>query len=86
MTDPDARAALEDSARRLRDLARWDAEAIEEALRAMLEHLQINGRKGFQPLRVAASGSSISPPLFESLEVLGQDESLRRIEAALDRL
>ena len=86
MTAPDAKAALEDSAKRLQDLGRWDAAGIEEALRAMLEHLQLNGRKGLQPLRVAVSGSSVSPPLFESLEVLGKGESLRRLEDATSRL
>ncbi len=86
MTAPDAAAAVDDALARLRDLEVWDTQHIEGALRAMLDHLQLNGRKGLQPLRVAISGSSISPPLFESLEVLGRDDSLARLEAARSRL
>ena len=42
-------------------------------------------RKAFGPLRVAATGASVSPPLFESLELLGRDRSLRRLAAGRDR-
>jgi len=46
----------------------------------------LNARKGLQPLRVAATGSSVSPPLFESLAALGRDRSLARLREALERL
>ena len=59
----------------------WE-EAIDAALRAMLAEHELSGRKGLQPIRVAVSGSTVSPPLFESLEILGREESLRRISAA----
>ena len=57
---------------------------IEHALRALAERLRLSPRKAFQPIRVAVTGSSVSPGLFESLEVLGKEESLARIEAALN--
>jgi glutamyl-tRNA synthetase len=60
----------------------FTAEAIETALRAVLERLGLKPRQGFQPIRLAITGSKISPGLFESLELLGRDESLRRLRAA----
>ena len=42
-------------------------------------------RKAFGPIRVAATGASVSPPLFESLELLGRDRSLHRLRAGRDR-
>ncbi|MBT8249761.1 MAG: glutamate--tRNA ligase [Acidimicrobiia bacterium] len=86
MTAPEAKMAVEDGLERLSNLDRWDAESIEGELRAMLEHLQLNGRKGLQPIRVAISGSTISPPLFESMEALGQAETVVRTSRALDLL
>ena len=51
--------------------------SIEVALKtALLEGLELKPRKAFGPIRVAATGASISPPLFESLELLGRDRSL----------
>lgn len=73
---------LDDAIDRLGRLERWDTDAIEAEMRAMLEELELNPRKGFQPLRVAATGSSVSPPLFESLEALGRERSLQRLERA----
>jgi glutamyl-tRNA synthetase len=60
----------------------WQAEPIEAVLRELAERLELSPRKAFQPIRVAVTGSTVSPGLFESLEVLGRDESLRRLEAA----
>jgi glutamyl-tRNA synthetase len=48
----------------------------------MLEETGLNARRGFQPVRVAISGSTVSPPLFESLEILGKSESLARLDTA----
>ena len=48
---------------------------------ALMENLALKPRKAFGPIRVAATGASISPPLFESLELLGRDRSLRRLRA-----
>jgi glutamyl-tRNA synthetase len=58
------------------------APEIEAALRRLAERLELSPRKAFQPIRVAVTGSKVSPGLFESLELLGRAESLRRLEAA----
>jgi glutamyl-tRNA synthetase len=60
----------------------FTAERIEEALRALAEQLELSPRKAFQPIRVAVTGSTVSPGLFESLELLGRERSLERIRAA----
>jgi glutamyl-tRNA synthetase len=67
---------------RLRTLEPWDASAIEESLRGLVDELGEKPRTAFQPIRLAVTGSKISPGLFESLELLGRDESLRRLSAA----
>ncbi|HEU5456735.1 MAG TPA: glutamate--tRNA ligase [Nocardioides sp.] len=65
-------------------LSDWDTAAIEEALRAKLvEELGLKPRNAFGPVRVAVTGSRISPPLFESLELLGRERSLARLDGAL---
>ena len=62
----------------------WTTAAIEEALRAKLvEELGLKPRNAFGPVRVAVTGRRISPPLFESLELLGRDISLARHISAL---
>ncbi|MBD0348399.1 MAG: glutamate--tRNA ligase, partial [Thermoleophilia bacterium] len=60
----------------------FTAEGIEQALRGLAERLGVSPRKAFQPIRVAVTGSNVSPGLFESLELLGRDASLARIRAA----
>jgi glutamyl-tRNA synthetase len=61
----------------------WTTEAIEEALRrALVEELGLKPRLAFGPVRVAVTGSRVSPPLFESLELLGRERSLARLQAA----
>jgi glutamyl-tRNA synthetase len=61
----------------------WTVEAIEGALRAALvEGMGLKPRLAFGPIRAAVTGRRVSPPLFESMELLGSTESLRRIEAA----
>ncbi len=60
----------------------WNAAAIEEALRTVPETTGLKPRVAFQALRVAITGSTVSPPLFESLELLGRERSLKRIECA----
>ena len=60
----------------------WTAENIQDALRtALVEELDIKPRKAFGPVRTAVSGRRISPPLFESMVILGKDSSLARIRA-----
>ncbi len=57
----------------------FEAEAIEAALRGLAERLGLKPREAFQPIRLALTGSSVSPGLFESLELLGREESISRI-------
>jgi glutamyl-tRNA synthetase len=61
----------------------WDATAIEQALRELCDELGEKPRQAFAPIRLAITGSKISPGLFESLELLGQSESLARLDAAV---
>jgi glutamyl-tRNA synthetase len=66
----------------LTGLGSWTTAAIEEALRAKLvDELGLKPRNAFGPVRVAITGRRISPPLFESLELLGRDASLARLDA-----
>ena len=82
----DATAVLEAALGALEGVDEWTADKIEGALKvALLEDLGLKPRKAFGPLRVAATGASISPPLFESLELLGRDRSLQRLGAGRDR-
>jgi glutamyl-tRNA synthetase len=60
----------------------FTAERIEENLRALCERLELKPREAFQPVRVAVTGSKVSPGLFESIELLGREETLARLEAA----
>ena len=70
------------AAERLAQLPTWEASAIEEDLRGLVEELGEKPRTAFAPIRLAVTGSKVSPGLFESLELLGRDESLRRLRAA----
>jgi len=77
----DAHAALEASRRALDELETFDTASIEQVLREVLvEGLGIKPRFAFTPLRVAVTGRRISPPLFESMELLGREAVLARIE------
>ena len=64
------------------DVEPWEAQAVEEALRALADRLGQKPRVAFQAIRLAVTGSKVSPGLFESLELLGRDESLSRLQAA----
>jgi glutamyl-tRNA synthetase len=57
----------------------FESDRIEAALRQLAERLGLKPREAFQPIRLAVTGSSVSPGLFESLELLGKEESLARI-------
>ena len=61
-------------------------EGVETALRGVVEQLDVKPKDVFQPVRVAISGSTISPGLFESVVALGREEALARIDVALARL
>jgi glutamyl-tRNA synthetase len=62
----------------------WEATRIEEALRGLAERLGQKPRQAFAPVRLAVTGTDVSPGLFESLELLGKQESLSRLSAAAE--
>ncbi len=75
---------LQASLRALTDVAVFDAPTIESALKsALIEGLQLKPRIAFTAVRVAVTGSTVSPPLYESLALLGRVQSLERLGAAL---
>jgi glutamyl-tRNA synthetase len=74
---------LEAARAALAELEPFAAEAIEGVLRAAADRLELKPRQAFQPLRVALTGSRVSPGLFESIELLGRETSLDRLDAAL---
>jgi glutamyl-tRNA synthetase len=63
----------------------FDAETIESALREHVEEQGVKPKEVFQPIRVALTGTTVSPGIFESLSALGRDESLSRLEKALQK-
>ncbi len=68
----------------LRDLQDWNHSEIEAKLRAvLLDEMGLKPRLAFGPVRIAVTGSHISPPLFESMELLGKERSLARLQAAV---
>ncbi|RAU21398.1 glutamate--tRNA ligase [Paramagnetospirillum kuznetsovii] len=79
MADPASRADLTDFAGRIGGLETWSREALEETARVFTEERGQKLGKIAQPLRAALAGSSVSPPIFEVMEVLGRDETLGRI-------
>ena len=70
---------LEQAEQTLASVEPFEAEPIERELRALAERLELKPREAFQPIRIAVTGSKVSPGLFESLELLGRDETLRRL-------
>lgn len=84
---PDASAALDASVIALQAVGQWRAADIEAALRAALvEGMGLKPKVAFGPLRVAVTGRRVSPPLFESMEILGRESSLARVTALRSRL
>jgi glutamyl-tRNA synthetase len=63
----------------------FEPEEVEAALRSVVESLGVKPKEVFQPIRVAISGSTVSPGIFESVAALGRDEALARIDKALQR-
>ena len=66
----------------LEGLPEWTTAAIEEALRGLAEARELKPRKAFQPIRAAVTGTLVSPPLFESMEILGRTKTLERLARA----
>lgn len=82
----EARPRLEAALAALRDVERFEPARIEGALRDVVEEDGAKPKEVFQPVRVAITGTTISPGIFESLAALGREESLARIERALERM
>jgi glutamyl-tRNA synthetase len=79
----EGRSALTDARAALAQAQSFDEAGVGEALAAVLERRGVKPREVYQPLRVAISGGTISPGIFESVALLGRDETLRRIDRAL---
>ncbi len=81
-----ARAPLADARERLAQLGSWTAETVSAALHATAEALGIGMGKVAQPRRVAITGTQVSPDISHTVYLAGQDEALRRIDAALAKV
>lgn len=80
----DAVQPLTEGIAALEGIEEWSTENIEAALSgALIERLELKPRKAYGALRVAISGAAISPPLFESMELLGKETTLQRLRSAL---
>jgi glutamyl-tRNA synthetase len=78
--------ALKAAQQRLSQLALFDAGSVEGVLRPLAVELGLKTGQLFGTLRVAITGRTAAPPLFQTMAVLGKERCLRRIEAALARL
>lgn len=80
--DGDAKKIITRAIEVLTPLATWDHQSIDGALRtALIEEMGLKPRLAFSAIRVAITGSHVSPPLFESMEILGRERSLARLTA-----
>ncbi len=86
MNQKSASQALETAKQRLERLEVFDAESLEAMLRPLAEELGLKTGQLFGVLRVAVTGRTAAPPLFQTMSALGKERCLRRIEEALDRL
>jgi len=86
MEKPEALPALEAAQVALSGADGFDPEAVEAALAPLPDRLELKPGRVYQPIRVAITGTNVSPGIFESLAVLGRDEALTRIDAAIERL
>jgi glutamyl-tRNA synthetase len=83
LAGPDAVEVLDAASRALTELPEWTTPALETALKeALVEGLGRKPRQAFGPVRVAVSGRTVSPPLYESMELLGRERTLARLTAA----
>jgi glutamyl-tRNA synthetase len=82
----DGRAVLVDVRAALAEVVDFDEASVREALEEVLEHRALKPRSVYQPLRVALSGRTVSPGIFESVALLGRDETLERVDAVIKNL
>jgi glutamyl-tRNA synthetase len=83
---PEALSRLEAARDALARLDDWTEPALEAALQGVLERTEAKPGQVYQPIRVALAGTSVSPGIFETLRLLGREESLRRIDNVLNRM
>ena len=83
--DTNGRSALADAREALAATEPFDVATVEAALEAVVERRGAKPREVYQPLRVAISGSTISPGIFESVALLGREKTLQRVDQALAR-
>src|SRR4051795_3126592 len=85
LATPESRAALEDVRAALDGLPEpWTVSSVEATLRTAVEGTGLKPKQVFQPLRVALTGTTVSPGIFESVALLGRDETLARVRHALE--
>ncbi|MDO8577161.1 MAG: glutamate--tRNA ligase [Candidatus Daviesbacteria bacterium] len=78
------KASLEKIMKKLEAMDRpWKTEVFEKTFRDLAEELGLSASQMFQLIRVAVSGQTVTPPLFESIEILGEDEAVKRVEEAI---
>ena len=86
ITDAASQNVLKVALSKVEALSSWDHASIESSLRvALIEELGLKPRIAFSALRIAVTGSHISPPLFESLQLLGKERSIDRIKAVISK-
>ena len=83
--DADGLGALADAREAIASVEPFGAETLEAALREVVERRHAKAKDVFQPVRVAIAGTPVSPGIFESLVVLGREESLKRLDAVLQK-
>ena len=84
ISDADSKKLLQVAYERLQSLSQWNHEGIEAVLRtALIEEMGLKPRIAFSAVRIAVTGSHISPPLFESMELLGRESSLLRLNNSI---
>jgi len=82
-TAADARRSAEAAVAALEGLEDFSAEAVEAALRPLVDQLGLKARSIFGTIRVACTGKSVAPPLFETLSIIGKEVTLRRLRQAI---
>ena len=84
LSNEQAKAVITKSLEVLQGVDDWSHQVIEAKLReALIDQMALKPRLAFSPVRIAVTGSHISPPLFESMELLGKQRSISRLKAAV---
>jgi glutamyl-tRNA synthetase len=83
LLSPDRAGYLRETAARLEAVEDWKADEIRAVLEKLKDEYQLSKTQAFQPIRAAVTGTTVSPPLFESMELLGPERTLARMRAAV---